>query len=335
MIANEEVIVTISHNGFIKRTPVSSYRRQNKGGRGSSGVSTYDDDFVEHVFQASTHNYLLFFTDKGRCFRIKIYDLPEGSRNAKGRSLANVIQKDNEEKVTAYLPIVNFEEEKYIILCTQQGIVKKTILNAFSNVRSSGIIAINLIEGDKLVTARLTDGKCDIIIGTRNGLACRFRESDVRPMGRTATGVRGINLQGNDYVVSMVAINRPDEQIIVISEKGLGKRTRFEDFRLTKRRAKGVISMNITEKTGKVVRLLSAIDSEDLVVITQKGVLIRQAVKDIRTIGRNTQGVRLIRLDEGDTIADITTVSRDANNGNGNSEDNHQLPITGIQEQLL
>ncbi len=337
MIANEEVIVTISHKGFIKRTPVSSYRRQNKGGRGSSGASTYDDDFVEHVFQASTHNYLLFFTDQGRCFRIKIYDLPEGSRNAKGRSLANIIQKENDENVTAYLPIINFDDEKFIIMCTKNGTVKKTDLNAFANVRSSGIIAINLNEGDKLVTARLTDGKCDILIGTRNGLACRFRESDVRPMGRTAAGVRGINLQNNDYVVSMVTINRPDEQIIVIGEKGLGKRTRYEDFRLTKRGAKGVISMNITDKTGKVVRLLSAVDSEDLVVITQKGVLIRQAVKDIRTIGRNTQGVRLIRLDEGDTIADITTVSRDASNGNGyNDEDNnHVIPPTGIQEQIL
>jgi DNA gyrase subunit A len=340
MIANEDVIVTISHKGFIKRTRVSNYRRQHKGGRGSSGVSTYDDDFVEHVFQASTHNFLLFFTDRGRCYRIKIYDLPEGSRNAKGRSLANVIQKENEENVTTYLPVTEFSKNEYIIMCTRHGTVKKTQLSNFSNVRISGIIAINLNEGDRLVKARLTDGTNDIIIGTRNGLACRFRESNVRAMGRTAAGVKGIALQKDDHVVSMVAIKRPDQQIIVIGEKGLGKRTRYEDFRLTKRGAKGVISMHITDRTGKVVRLLSALDTEDLVVITQKGVLIRQSVMDIRTIGRNTQGVRLIRLDEGDTIADITTVSKEAAAANGINDDENgngddMELLTGTQEQML
>ncbi|ROL62299.1 DNA gyrase subunit A, partial [Bacteroidetes/Chlorobi group bacterium ChocPot_Mid] len=339
MIANEDVIVTISHKGFIKRTLVSNYRRQHKGGRGSSGASTYDDDFVEHVFQASTHNYLLFFTDKGRCFRVKIYDLPEGGRAAKGRSLANVIQKENDENVTTYLPITEFDDKRYITMVTKFGTIKKTQLSNFANVRSSGIIAINLSEGDELIKARLTDGTCDLIIGTRNGLACRFRESDVRPMGRTAAGVKGINLQGNDYVVSMVAVTRPDEQVIVIGEKGLGKRTRYEDFRLTKRGAKGVISMNITEKTGKVVRLLSALDTEDLIVITHKGVLIRQPVVDIRTIGRVTQGVRLIRLDEGDMIADITTVSKDAGKPNGDTDDDDYIEDNdvemSVQEPLI
>ncbi|MDA3843061.1 MAG: DNA gyrase subunit A [Candidatus Kapabacteria bacterium] len=311
MIANEDVIVTITHKGLIKRTPVSNYRRQHKGGRGASGTGTHDDDFVEHVFRAATHHNLLFFTDMGRCFRIKVYDLPEGSRNAKGRSLANVIQKSNDETVTAYLPVQEFSDDKYILMATKKGTVKKTALSNFANVRITGIKAITLNDSDKLEIARITDGTCDIIIGTREGLACRFRESDVRQMGRTAAGVRGIKLSGKDYVVSMVAIKRPDSQIIVIGQKGMGKRTRYEDFRLTKRGAKGVISMNITAKTGKVVRLLSALDTEDLVVITAKGVLIRQPVKSIRTIGRNTQGVRLIRLDEGDTIADITIVTRD------------------------
>jgi DNA gyrase subunit A len=321
MIANEDVIVTISHKGFIKRTLLSNYRRQHKGGRGSSGVSTYEDDFVEHVFQASTHNFLLFFTDKGRCFKIKIYDLPEGSRHAKGRSLANVIQKETDENVTTYLPVTEFVDDQYIIMCTKLGTVKKTALSSFASVRVTGIIAINLHDDDKLIKARLTDGTNDILIGTRNGLACRFRESDVRPMGRTAAGVRGISLQKDDYVVSMEAIKRPDQQIIIIGEKGLGKRTRYEDFRLTKRGAKGVISMNITDRTGKVVRLLSALDNEDLVVMTQKGVLIRQPVIDIRTIGRNTQGVRLIRLDEDDSIADITTTTKEAN-GDDNDDFN-------------
>ncbi len=309
MIADEEVIVTITYKGFIKRTPVTNYRRQLKGGRGASGAGTHDEDFIEHVFQASTHHNLLFFTDKGRCYRIKVYDLPEGSRNSKGRSLANIIQKEKDENVTAYMPIKEFEEGWYLLMATEQGIVKKTDLSKYANIRQTGIIALNLNDDDRLIKVMLTDGKCDVILGTRNGMACRFRESGVRPIGRTATGVIGISLAPDDIVVSMVVIKRPDQQIIVVGENGYGKRTKYEDFRLTKRGAKGVISMNITKKTGKVVRMLSATDSEDLVVMTHKGVLIRQQVKDIRTIGRNTQGVKLIRLDNDDSIADITTVS--------------------------
>ncbi|MGA2297850.1 MAG: DNA gyrase C-terminal beta-propeller domain-containing protein, partial [FCB group bacterium] len=344
MIANEDVIVTITHNGFIKRTPVSSYRRQNKGGRGSSGVTTYEDDFVEQVFRAATHHHLLFFTDKGRCYQVKVYDLPEGSRAAKGRSIANVIQKESDEKVTAFLPVKEFTDDLFIMMVTKHGTVKKTFLSNFSNVRSTGIIAINLNDDDRLIVARLTDGKCDIIIGTRKGLACRFRESDVRPMGRTAAGVRGIHLGKEDYVVSMVIIKRPDSQIIVVGEHGLGKRTRYEDFRLTKRGAKGVISMNITERTGQVIQMLTALDTEDLMVITSKGIIIRQPIKEIRIIGRNTQGVRLIRLDEGDSIADITTVTRDeSDNGNGDDDEVEQNGDNenninfdeGIQETLI
>jgi DNA gyrase subunit A len=311
MIANEDVIVTITHKGNIKRTPVSNYRRQQKGGRGLSGAGTNDEDFVEFVFQAATHHFLLFFTDHGKCFRVKVYDLPEGSRNAKGRSLANVIAKDSKEKVTAFLPVKEFTDDQYIFLATKNGTVKKTELSAFANVRQNGIIAVSLNDDDRLVIARLTDGTNDIILGTKNGIACRFRESDVRPMGRTATGVRGITLENDDEVISMVAIKRLDSQVLVVGVNGYGKRTKYEDFRLTRRGAKGVISMNITEKTGKVIGMLSALDTEDLVVITHNGILIRQHIKDIRIIGRNTQGVRLIRLDSGDSIADITTVSHE------------------------
>ena len=310
LIADEEVIVTITHRGNIKRTPVSNYRRQNKGGRGLSGAGTNDDDFVEHVFQASTHHYLLFFTDKGRCYKIKVYDLPEGSRNSKGRSIANVIAKQPDEVINAYLAIKEFKEDNYIVLCTQNGTVKKMDMTNFEHTRTNGIIAVTLNDDDKLIAARITDGTCDVIIGTRNGIACRFRESDVRAMGRTAAGVRGISLEGDDQVVSMIVIKRSDAQVIVVSEKGYGKRTKYEDFRLTKRGAKGVISMNVTPKTGRVVGLLSALDTEDLVVMTVGGILIRQQIVDIRTIGRNTQGVKLIRLDEGDSIADITVVTR-------------------------
>lgn len=308
MIANEEMIVTISHRGFIKRTAVSNYRRQLKGGRGLSGAGTHDDDYVEQVFRAATHHYLLFFTDRGRVFRVRVFDLPEASRNAKGRSLANVIEKSNEEKVTATLTVKDFPENTFIFMCTEQGTVKKTALSEFESVRANGKIALTLDEGDRLIEATLTDGQCDIIVAANNGLACRFRESDVRSMGRTAAGVRGIMLEEGARVVSMVAIRRPDQQVIVVGKNGYGKRTDFNDFRLTKRGAKGVISMNITDKTGEVVAMMDVQDTDDLVVMTVGGILIRQHVMNIRIIGRNTQGVRLIRLDEGDLIADITTV---------------------------
>ncbi len=332
LIADEEVIITITHKGNIKRTPVSNYRRQNKGGRGASGAGTNDDDFVEHVFQASTHHFLLFFTDRGRCYKIKVYDLPEGSRNAKGRSIANVIPKESNEVVNAYLPVREFKEDSYIVLCTQMGTIKKMDLTNLENIRTNGVYAITLDEEDKLISARITDGTCDIIIGTRNGLACRFRESDVRAMGRSAHGVRGISLTADDAVVSMIVIKRADSQVLVVGEKGYGKRTRYEDFRLTKRGAKGVISMNVTEKTGKVIGLLSAMDTEDLVVMTVNGILIRQNIEDIRIIGRNTQGVRLIRLDEGDTIADMTVVTRDEDE---EIAEENGVPIEDNQEKLF
>jgi len=273
MIANEEMIVTISHKGFIKRTAVTNYRRQHKG-----------------------------------VFRVKVYNLPEASRNAKGRSLANVIEKASDEHVTATLTVKEFPDNMYIFMATENGTVKKTLLSEFESVRANGKIAITLNDTDRLIAAKITDGSNDIIIGSNAGLACRFRESDVRSMGRTAAGVIGMQLSDTDRIISMVAIKRPDSQVIVVGQNGYGKRTNYEDFRLTKRGAKGVISMNITDKTGEVVSIMEVQDSDDLVVMTTGGILIRQPVKDVRIIGRNTQGVRLIRLEEGDQIADITTV---------------------------
>lgn len=312
MIANEEVIVSISHNGFIKRTAVTNYRRQHRGGRGVSGSGTYDDDWVEHVFRASTHHYMLFFTDRGRVYRQKVYDIPEGSRTAKGRSLANVIQKQADEKVTAYLSVTDFDrDDLYIFMATRNGTVKKTSLKDFANVRSNGIIAVNLDDDDRLIGARLTDGTMEILVGASNGLAVRFHESDVRPMGRSAAGVRGIALLDDHHVISLTAVRRSDAQVIIVGERGVGKRTLVEDFRKTKRGAKGVIAMNMTEKTGTICAILEVNDSEDLVVITTNGILIRQPVKDVRMLGRNAQGVKLIRLEDGDGIADITTVSRE------------------------
>ncbi len=312
MIADEEVIVSISHNGYIKRTPVATYRRQHRGGRGVAGAGTYEDDYVENVFRASTHHYILFFTDRGRVYRQKVYDIPEGSRNAKGRSLANVIQKQQEEKVTAYLPVTDFDrEDTYIFMATKFGTVKKTSLKDFANVRSNGIIAVNLDDEDRLIGARLTDGTMEIVIGASNGLAVRFPETDVRPMGRAAAGVKGITLLDGHYVISLTAVRHSDAQILIIGSRGVGKRTVVDEFRMTKRGAKGVIAMNITEKTGTICALLEVNDADDLVVITTNGILIRQPIKDIRQLGRNTQGVKLIRLEEGDQIADITTVTRD------------------------
>ena len=332
MIANEEMIVTISHKGFIKRTAVSNYRRQHKGGRGASGAGTYEDDYVEQVFRAATHHYLLFFTDRGRVFRVKVYDLPEASRNAKGRSLANVIEKASDEHVTATLTVKEFPDNMFIFMATENGTVKKTLLSEFESVRSNGKIAITLNDSDRLIAARITDGSNDIIIGSNAGLACRFRESDVRAMGRTAAGVIGMQLGDNDKIISMVAIKRPDSQVIVVGENGYGKRTNYEEFRLTKRGAKGVISMNITDKTGEVVSIMEVQDSDDLVVMTTGGILIRQPVKDVRIIGRNTQGVRLIRLEEGDQIADITTVPHEEDD---DSSEDGATPDSTQQLDLL
>lgn len=309
IIANEEVIVTLSHNGYIKRMPITMYRRQSKGGRGVTGAKTTEDDFIEYVFKAKTHHDLLFFTDKGKCYKVKVYDIPEGSRQSKGRSLSNLIAKEPDEKVTAFLPVESFEERKYVVMITKFGIIKKTDLINFANVRSNGIIAINLSDNDKLVVVRLTDGNSEILIGTRNGLACRFKEEEVRSMGRTAAGVKAITLEDEDEVVSMIVTNEPEKtQVLIVGENGYGKRTMLTDFRLTHRGAKGVISIKVTQKTGKVIGIVKVTDNDDLFVITTKGIIIRQPINKISLLGRNAQGVRLIKLEPGDLIADITAV---------------------------
>lgn len=331
IIANEEVIVTLTHNGYIKRMPVSMYRRQNKGGRGVTSAKISEDDFIEYVFKAQTHHDLLFFTDKGKCYKVKVYDIPEGSRIAKGRSLANIILKAAEEKVTAFLPVDEFSESKFIVMITQNGTIKKTELNNFANVRSSGIIAINLDADDKLVVVRLTDGKSQILVGTRNGLACRFNESEVRSMGRTAMGIKAVTLGNDDRVVSMVTTNDPQNtQVLIVGENGYGKRTSINEFRLTHRGAKGVISMKITEKTGKVVGIVRVQEEDDLIVITSKGIIIRQPINSIRVIGRNTQGVKLIKLEPGDTISDITVVP--PSSGDESVSDNDEMSFNGIEQ---
>lgn len=311
IIADDEVIVTITHRGFIKRTLLTTYRKQNKGGRGVSGATTSEDDYIEMVFQATNHNHLMFFTDLGRAYSVRVFDLPEGSRTSKGRAISNVIPLMEDEKVTVILPVKEFQDGNYIFMCTKYGTVKKTSLTDFAKIRSTGIIALNLHDDDKLVGARITDGSNEILIGSRKGQACHFQESDVRPMGRTAAGVRGIRLAPDDYVVSLVAVNNSEQQILVIGDKGYGKRANVKEFRMTNRGSKGVISMKTTNKTGNVIGIITVMESDEIVVMTQNAVIIRQAVNKISLLGRNTQGVRLIKLDSGDMIADLTVIPRE------------------------
>lgn len=311
MIAEEDVVVTISHSGFIKRIPVSGYRRQGRGGKGITGAATKEDDFVEHMFIASTHHYIMFFTDKGRCYWLKVHEIPEGSRIAKGRSIANLLEKPSDEHITAFINVKVFDENHYVTMVTEQGTIKKTVLSAFGNIRRTGIQAITLDEKDKLKDVRLTDGTQEIIIGTRGGMACRFNEKDVRMMGRTAAGVRGITLDKGDIVIGMISPKRTDTSVLVCSENGYGKRSDVNDYRLTRRGGKGVITMKATDKTGQLVAIKEVVDNDDLIAVTKDGLVIRQHVTDIRIMGRNTQGVRLVRLNEGDLIAALANVPAD------------------------
>jgi DNA gyrase subunit A len=307
IIAEEDVVVTISHQGFIKRFPVSGYRKQGRGGKGVTGAGTKEDDFIEHMFIASTHQYILFFTDKGRCYWLKVHEIPEGGRAARGRSVLNLLQKEKEENITAFVAVKEFTDSQYLIMATELGTVKKTVLSAYGNVRKGGINAINLNKGDRLIEVKMTDGNSDIVIGTRNGFAIRFNEKDVRNMGRTATGVRGVKLGKGDKVVGLLVIKRNDN-ILVVTEKGYGKRSDIKDYRITHRGGKGVITVKTTDKVGKMIALMDVVDGDELVIISTHGMVIRQSIKDIRVMGRNTQGVRVIRLNQGDSIADIAKV---------------------------
>jgi len=316
LIEDEEVIITISHLGYIKRTPVTEYRAQGRGGRGSQGTRTRDADFVEHLFVATNHNYLLFFTESGKCYWLRVYEIPEASKTASGRVIQNILSIPKEDKVKAYIIVPDltdqdFLDKHFILFCTRNGLVKKTSLEAFSRPRRDGIIAININEGDQLLEARLTDGQRQVFLASRLGFAIRFEEEKVRAMGRTATGVRGMALQSDaDAVIGMVVIDpsEPAYTIMVISEQGNGKRSPFDDYRLTNRGGKGVKTMQITEKTGYLVAIKGVRDEDDLMIINRSGISIRIPVTDVRIMGRATQGVRVIRLGEEDEIADVAVV---------------------------
>ena len=317
VIAEEDVVVTISHSGFIKRFPVSGYRKQGRGGKGVTGAGTKEDDFIEHMFIASTHQYILFFTDKGKCYWLKVHEVPEGGRAARGRSILNILQKEKEEDITAFVAVKEFTDKNFLVMATKHGTIKKTVLSAYGNVRKGGINAINLVKDDRLIAVKMTDGNNDIVIGTRNGFAIRFHEKDVRDMGRTATGVRGVRLGKGDKVVGLLVIKRNDT-ILVVTEKGYGKRSDINDYRITHRGGKGVITVKTSDKTGKMIAMKEVVDGDELVIISTQGMVIRQSVKDIRVMGRNTQGVRVIRLNEKDTIADIAKVVPEDEGENGN-----------------
>ena len=308
IIAEEDVVVTISHSGFIKRFPVSGYRKQGRGGKGVTGAGTKEDDFIEHMFIASTHQYILFFTDRGKVYWLKVHAIPEGGRAARGRSILNLLQKDKDESITAFVAVKEFSDDKFLIMATEQGTVKKTVLSAYGNVRKGGINAINLKKSDRLIEVKMTDGTNDIMIGTHNGFAVRFNEKDARDMGRTATGVRGVRLGKGDKVVGLLVIKRQGMSVLVVTEKGFGKRSDINDYRITHRGGKGVITVKTSDKIGKMIAMMEVNDNDELVIISTKGMVIRQSMKDIRVMGRATQGVRVIRLKDGDSIADIAKV---------------------------
>ncbi|MCX6145375.1 MAG: DNA gyrase subunit A [Ignavibacteriales bacterium] len=308
MIAEEEVVITISHQGFIKRFPVSGYRRQSRGGKGVTGAATKEDDFLEHMFVASTHNYILFFTNAGRCYWLKVFEIPEAGRMAKGKPINSLIGKADGETINAFITAKEFDDQHYVFMVTELGLVKKVLLSEFSNPRKSGITATTLRKNDVLKDARLTDGKQDIIIGTRDGISIRFHEDEVRPMGRSAAGVRGISLGKKDKVVGVVNLRRKGTTILVATEGGYGKRSEEDEYRVSHRGGKGIITVKTSDKTGMMVTIKEAFDSDDVVVVTTNGMIIRQHASDIRVAGRNTQGVRLIRLHEGDAVADVAIV---------------------------
>ncbi|MBS5643109.1 DNA gyrase subunit A [uncultured Alistipes sp.] len=312
--ADDDMVITISHMGYIKRTPLAEYRTQNRGGVGAKGSATRDEDFIEHIYVASMHNTMLFFTEKGRCYWLKVYEIPEGARSSKGRAIQNVIQIEPDDKVRAYINVKNLNDAEYvnsnyIIMCTKDGTIKKTKLEAYSRPRQNGVNAIVIREGDQLIEAKLTSGEAEVMIAAREGKAIRFNENTVRPIGRVGAGVRGISIEEEDEVIGMICVEPSSKQdVLVLSENGYGKRTDLDEYRITNRGGKGVKTINITEKTGKLISIQAVTDENDLMIINRSGLTIRTAVSQIRLAGRATQGVRIINLREGDAIASVMAV---------------------------
>ena len=341
--ADDEMVITISHLGYIKRTPLSEFRAQNRGGVGSKGSETRDEDFIEHIYPATMHNTMMFFTQKGKCYWLKVYEIPEGNKTSKGRAIQNLLNIDSDDVVTAYLRVKNlndtaFINSHYVLFCTKNGVIKKTLLEQYSRPRQNGVNAITIREDDRVIEVRMTNGNNEIVIANRNGRAIRFHESAVREMGRTATGVRGITLDedGNDEVIGMICIKNPlEETIMVVSENGYGKRSDIEDYRKTNRGGKGVKTLSITEKTGNLVAIKSVTDANDLMIINKSGITIRLKVADVRIMGRATQGVRLIDLEKrNDQIGSVCKVTSEAEEEEALAEgetvaENNEAPAVG------
>jgi DNA gyrase subunit A len=325
LIADEDVVVTISHQGYIKRIPVTTYHRQRRGGKGITGMGTKEEDFVKSLFVASTHSYILFFTNFGRCYWLKVFELPQGGRAAKGRPIVNMLDLQKDEKIAAYLSVREFSGDRFILMATKKGLVKKTELTEYSRPRRNGIVAINIIEGDELISAVVTSGEQDIVLQTREGMATRFNEREVRTVGRNSQGVRGISLEKSDWVVGMVAVMRREAHLLVVCENGYGKRTDIDAFRITHRGGKGVISIRTNERNGGAVTIMEVVDNDELIMVTQNGMLIRLPVHDIRPLGRVTQGVRLINLAEDDLLVDVERVPQGENEGIGEMEDTGEV----------
>jgi len=329
LIPQENVVITLTHNGYIKRLPLSTYRAQKRGGRGVQGMGTNEDDFVEHLLTTSTHDTILFFTNKGKVYRLKGYEIPEYGRTAKGLPIINLLEIDKDEWINAIIPVEEFEEDCYLFFTTKEGISKRSPLSSFSNIRTSGLIAIHLREGDELISVRLTDGKSHIIIGTRKGMLIRFPETDVRSMGRTATGVKGITLDSDDEVIGMEILSE-DNDVLIVTKNGYGKRTPASEYRVQGRGGKGIKTCNITEKNGPLVAMKAVTEDDDLMLITAGGILIRMAISDISRMGRNTVGVKLIKLDKNESVASVAIVEKEDQDhplDDENNEDNHSDSI--------
>jgi DNA gyrase subunit A len=342
LIREEDVVITISHLGYIKRTSATEYRQQRRGGRGAIGGKTRDEDYIEHLFVASTHHTMLFFTEKGRCYWLNVYEIPEGDKTSKGRAIQNLIQIPPDDKVRAILDVKDLKDEAFvgahhIVLCTKQGVIKKTSLEDFSRPRQTGVNAITIVEGDHLLEARLTDGNSEILMAVRSGRAIRFEEEKVRPTGRGAIGVTGIEVDDNtDEVIGMICVNKEDKSktVLVVSEKGYGKRTPIDEYRITNRGGKGVKTISVTDKTGKLVGILDVTEKEDLMITCKSGLTIRMPVNGISEQGRATQGVKLIRLDENDEIAAITKLDKlEEENGNGHALPEAGAAVPGVVDQ--
>jgi DNA gyrase subunit A len=310
LIAEEDMVITISHSGYIKRTPVSTYRRQRRGGKGLTGATTKEDDWIEHLFIASTHDYVMFFSNKGQVYWLKVHEVPQGGRATRGKPIIQCIAVRSDEHITALVPVRAFTDDRWLMFATRNGTVKKTVLSDYGNPRANGIIAINIEPGDELIEVQLTDGNNDIVLATKGGMSIRFAESDVRDMGRATGGVKGIELDEGDRVIGMVVIRR-DATLLVVSQKGFGKRSELADYRVQKRGGKGIITFHNTDKTGDCIALKEVQPQDELMMITKGGVLIRVPVDGIRVIGRNTQGVKVMNLDEGDMVMSVARVVKE------------------------